>query len=71
VANERPKITKCYKCIKNCNPKTIPYCITAALIHAAKGETDQGLIFCGANAYKAEKMESVRDVMNEFTIPLP
>ncbi len=66
TANEKAKITKCYKCIKNCNPKTIPYCITGALIHAAKGEVDQGLLFCGANAYKAEKMESVRDVINEF-----
>lgn len=64
--SEKQKISKCYQCIKNCNPKTIPYCITDALIHSAKGETDQGLLFCGANAYKAEKLESVKDVIEEF-----
>lgn len=66
VANERVKVSKCHQCIKNCNPKTIPYCITDALIHAAKGETESALLFCGANAYKAKKLESVKEIMEEF-----
>ena len=44
----------------------IPYCITDALIAAAKGDIENGLIFCGANAYKAEKLEHVADIMKEF-----
>lgn len=35
--------TKCLRCIHTCNPAETPYCITEALIHAAKGEVDQAL----------------------------
>lgn len=57
---------KCHQCLEKCNPENIPYCITDALIAAARGNTEQGLIFCGANAYKAKKMEHVADIMKEF-----
>lgn len=33
---------------------------------AAKSDTQNGLIFCGANAYKAKKLEHVADIMREF-----
>ena len=58
--------SKCHGCLKNCKPSEIPYCITDALIHAAKGETDQALLFCGANAWKAKKIQTVREVMEEM-----
>ena len=32
--NEKSKITKCYKCIKTCDIKNTPYCITKALINS-------------------------------------
>ena len=54
---------KCLGCLRNCNPAEIPYCITEALIHAARGELDRALIFCGASAYKATKIETVREVI--------
>ena len=57
---------KCHQCLEKCNPAEIPYCITDALISAAKGDTDHGLIFCGTNAYKAKKLEHVADIMKEF-----
>lgn len=57
---------KCHQCIKTCNPKETPYCITDALIAAVKGDTNRGLLFCGANAYRADKMERVADIMKEF-----
>ena len=44
----------------------MPYCITDALIYAAKGETDKGLLFCGANAYKAERIETVKEVLEDL-----
>lgn len=62
----RETITKCYQCIKGCNPKDTPYCITKALIHAAKGEVEQALLFCGENAWKCKKMEHVKDIMEEI-----
>lgn len=55
---------KCLTCMKGCNPAETSYCITEALIHAAKGETDKALLFCGADAWKADKIETVRDVMD-------
>ena len=54
---------KCYHCLAKCDPGKIPYCITKALIEAAKGNTEEGLLFCGANAYRAEKIETVKEVI--------
>ena len=59
-------VQSCHKCLKQCNPKEIPYCITDALIHAAKGEIDDGLLFCGAEAYRASKLRSVSQVISEL-----
>lgn len=67
VKIEKPKISLCHQCLEHCNPATIPYCITDALIHAAKGEVDRGLLFCGDNAYRAEKLEHVEDIMKELS----
>lgn len=63
---ERTAPKKCLGCLRKCNPGEIPYCITDALIHAAKGEVEDALLFCGANAYKAERIETVKDVMDSF-----
>ncbi len=56
----------CRQCIISCKPATAPYCITEALINAVEGRLDEGLIFCGSNAYRAEKIEKVADIMEEF-----
>ena len=58
---------KCYQCLEHCNPAQTPYCITRALIHAAKGEVADGLLFCGENAWRAEKIEHVADIMRELS----
>jgi Dioxygenases related to 2-nitropropane dioxygenase len=63
---ERTNTWKCYQCLEKCNPAEIPYCITRALVNAVKGNIDQGLIFCGTNAYRARKLEHVSEVMEEF-----
>ncbi|MDE6738587.1 MAG: nitronate monooxygenase [Lachnospiraceae bacterium] len=57
---------KCHLCVSTCKPAETPYCITAALVNAVKGNTDDGLLFCGANAYRATKLEHVKDIMDEF-----
>lgn len=57
---------KCHTCISTCKPAEIPYCITDALVNAAKGNLDDALIFCGANAYRSNRLESVKDIMKEF-----
>ena len=52
--------------IHTCNPAATPYCITEALIHAAKGEVDQALLFCGGRAYEAKTIETVKKVIDYF-----
>ncbi len=59
-------ITKCYQCIKGCQAKDIPYCITKALVNAVKGNLEDGLIFCGADVWRQNKMQSVQEVMAEL-----
>lgn len=61
------KLKKCHQCIATCKQKDIPYCITDALVNAAKGNVDEALLFCGANAYKAEKIQHVSEIFNELT----
>ena len=63
----RDKITRCYKCIKTCDIQKTPYCITKALINSVKGDTDNGLIFCGSNVHRAKEIISVHDLMQELT----
>ena len=62
----RPAIKNCFQCLEHCDIKTIPYCITKALVNAAEGDEDNALLFCGSNAYRAEKIEKVDDVMKEL-----
>ena len=66
MAGERVKPKRCLGCLKNCNPSEVPYCITEALIKAAKGEIGEALLFCGADVWKAEKIETVKEVIDSL-----
>lgn len=57
----------CRQCITTCRPDTAPYCITEALINAVEGNLEEGLIFCGSNACRADRIETVADIMEEFS----
>ena len=60
------KVEWCFQCLEHCNPAQVPYCITKALINAAEGRIDDALLFCGSNAYRCEKIETVENVMKEL-----
>lgn len=60
-------ISKCYNCLSHCEPAKIPYCITQALVRAAKGDVDNALLFCGANAYRVDRITTVHELMQELT----
>lgn len=60
------KVSKCYNCLTHCNTKDTPYCITQALINSVNGDVDNGLIFCGDNAAKIDKIVPVKTLMNEL-----
>ena len=52
-----------YNCVKTCNVETTPYCIISALINAKKGNFINGFAFAGANAYRAEKLITVKQLI--------
>lgn len=62
----RIPVTSCFHCLKTCDPSTTPYCITQALIRAVKGDVDHGLVFCGANAWKINRITTVHDLFTEL-----
>ena len=66
VESSKAKITKCYNCIKTCNPAETQYCITRALINSVKGNLEEGLIFCGSNVDKINKIVTVKELMKEL-----
>ena len=66
IEKNKEKINKCYNCIKTCNPAETPYCITKALINAVKGNVNDGLIFCGSNVSKIDKIVTVKELISEL-----
>jgi NAD(P)H-dependent flavin oxidoreductase YrpB (nitropropane dioxygenase family) len=62
---KQPK--KCpFKCIKTCDISKSPYCIIIALINALKGNFEQGFAFAGANAFRATKISSVKEIFQSL-----
>ncbi len=66
AAGVRAKIEHCYQCLEHCDPKSIPYCITNALSRAAEGDLDHALLFCGSNAVRCQKIETVENVIRDL-----
>ena len=66
LESNKPKIKKCYNCMETCNPSSTPYCISQALINAVNGDIDNALLFCGAEAYKINKIKTVKKVIDEL-----
>lgn len=64
VSQGKRKPFKCpYHCLKTCDYKNSPYCITLALMNAKKGNLSQGFAFAGENAYRADKIISVKELI--------
>ncbi len=59
-------VSRCFGCIKKCDPAKIPYCITQALVNAVKGDLDNGLIFCGANVGSIREITTVDQLIREL-----
>ena len=63
-AEGRIPVEHCFRCLEHCNPAETPYCITRALMNAAEGKLEEALLFCGSNAYRCERIETVPEVMS-------
>lgn len=58
---------KCpFKCIKTCDISSSPYCIISALVSAVKGNLEAGFAFAGSNAFRATKIQTVKEVFREL-----
>lgn len=58
---------KCpYHCISTCNHKDSPYCIAMALSNAKKGKLDLGFSFAGKNAYRVDRITSVKELIGSL-----
>ncbi len=58
---------KCiWQCLKGCAYEKAPYCITQALVNAQKGRLSGGFAFAGENAYRVDKIVSVKELMDEL-----
>ena len=59
-----------FHCIKTCDYTKSPYCIIKALYNAYKGNFSKGYAFAGSNAFRAEKIisvkETIKNLMDEF-----
>jgi NAD(P)H-dependent flavin oxidoreductase YrpB (nitropropane dioxygenase family) len=66
LENDSIPVTKCYTCLKTCNPKTTDFCISKALISAVNGDVENGLVFAGSNAYRLTEIKPVAKLINEL-----
>ncbi|MDD2524032.1 MAG: nitronate monooxygenase family protein [Endomicrobiia bacterium] len=61
-----------WKCLKTCDYKISPYCISMALVNARNGNLKDGFAFAGANAYLVDKIVSVKEliqsIMQEYNV---
>ncbi len=55
-------------CLKKCSFKESGerFCIVRALDRAQRGDVETGLVFCGSNAWKAERMSTVGEIFDEL-----
>jgi len=60
---------KCpWQCLKTCDLRTSPYCIARALTNAKNGHLEQGFAFAGANAYRIDKVVSVKELFRTLVM---
>jgi nitronate monooxygenase len=55
-----------YRCLTACKAQSAKYCIARALLNSYHGNTENGLIFCGQNAYRAKKIVTVKELFKEL-----
>lgn len=60
------KVTCPWLCLKSCAADKAQYCIGQALANAKQGHLEHGFAFCGANAYRIDKIVSVKELFTEL-----
>jgi nitronate monooxygenase len=65
-SGERPRIRCSYRCLTTCKIKESKYCIAQALFNSVSGDVDHGLIFCGTNVSRVDRIQSVKELFQEM-----
>jgi nitronate monooxygenase len=60
------KLKCAWKCLESCDIKTARYCISLALDNARKGILEKGFAFAGSNAFRIDKIISVKELLQEL-----
>lgn len=67
VGKGKKQPLKCpFHCIRSCNITSAPYCIALALTNAKNGKLQNGFAFAGSNAYRADKIVSVKELFKNL-----
>lgn len=62
---------KCpYRCLSACKIDEAKYCIAQVLLNSCFGDVDHGLIFCGQNAYRIDKIVTVKELILDLLAEL-
>lgn len=67
---DRLKINCPYHCLTACKVAEAKFCIAQALLNAYQGDVDHGLIFCGQNAPRIDKIVTVKELIAELLAEL-
>lgn len=69
VKEGKRSVKKCpFHCITTCKREESEYCIAMALINAYKGRLKHGFAFAGKNAWRIDKIVSVKELVDELEI---
>ena len=69
IEYDRDRKTRCVTgCLKKCSYKENGerFCIVFALDRAERGDVETGLVFCGTNAWKADRITTVQEIFDEL-----
>ncbi len=55
-----------YRCLTACKMDSAHYCIALALLNSYFGDVDNGLIFCGQNAHRIDRITTVKELIDEL-----
>ncbi len=66
----RLKIRCPFRCLSACKVAEAKYCIALALVNSYFGDVDHGLIFAGENAYRINKIVTVKELIAELLAEL-
>ena len=69
AARDRAAGTPCaHGCLQKCTYKSAGerFCILEALARAHRGDVETGLVFCGANAWRSDRISTVQAIFDEL-----